>query len=253
MSVFEEILNGVRGSGYHNHRRETHSDLMSGRMIADLTALCPMFSRDYNSGAIKVWEKTKGPDDRTTDLLAGIANPDGTPNLSEVRLLVEHKSVITAHRNRNARVQDIDRERLSAHRANPRTIVVATVLVGTSGRVLNVPDCVAKLHRPTFPAILGRLSQGDQTLWDEFSVCVGYNSVDDPIKTINLFRSLPIRKASDTHLAALDFLLIAPVAIDNVNEPTLQTGYNGVDPISDYQRMIQHICRLYALRWHDGA
>lgn len=253
MSVFQAILDGISANRYHNHRRETHSDLMSAQIVADLRALCPAFAADYNSGVIKVWEKTKGPDDRTTDLLAGVPNPDGTPNLSECRLLVEHKNVITAHRNRNARCQDIDRERLSAHRANPRTIVVATVLVGTSERYLNVPDCVAKFNRPTFATIQPRLSSGDQRLWDDFYQCVSSNRPDDPIGTINLFRSLPVRRAGDTHSAALDYLLIAPVAIDNVNPPMVCIGYYGIDPIGDYNRMIQHICRLYTLRWHDGA
>lgn len=153
MSVFDEIFAAIRREGYHNHRRETHSDLMSQCIVADLTAHCQEFARDCESGTIKVWHKVRGPDERTTDLLAGIPDLGGAPNLSEVRLLVEHKSVVTAHRNRNARYQDIDRERLSAHRANARTIVVATVIVGTCARVLNVPDCVAKFHNRTFAAI----------------------------------------------------------------------------------------------------
>lgn len=251
MSVFDDIFTAIRKEGYHNHRRETHSDLMSRQIVRDLEAGCPPFAEDCRSGAIKIWHKTKGPDERTTDLLAGIPNTDGKPNLSEVRLLIENKSVVTAHRNRNARYQDIDRERLSAHRANARTILVATVLIGTCARVLNVPDCVARFHSATFATdIQPRLSTGDTELWREFSNCVSPNTPDDPAKTIAMFRQLPVRGRADTHLAALDYLLIAPVAIDNVNSPRLSLDM-GIDPIQDYDRMIQHICRLYTLRWHD--
>lgn len=251
MSAFEKILEFIRSNGYHNHRREAHSDIISQQITEDLRATCPAFNSDYESGVISVWKKTKGPDERVTDLIAGPANPDGTPNLKHVRLLVEHKSVVTAHRNRNARSQDIDRERLSAHRANPKTIVAATVIVGTCLRVLNIPDCVSKFHKSTFKTdILPRLSTGDQTLWDEFEMCVSLNKPDDPIKTIEMFRQLPVRRGSDTHLAALDFLLIAPLSIDNVNPPKLDLTL-GIDPDREYQRMIEHFCRLYTLRWHE--
>lgn len=252
MSVFDEILGGITKNGYHNHRLESHSDIISRSIIADLRVACKAFDDDFNIGAIRVWEKTKGPDDRTTDLLAGVANSDGTPNLEDVRLLVEHKSVITAHRNRNARYQDIDRERLSAHRANPKTIIAATVMVGTCDRVLNIPDCVAKLHKSTFPSdILPRLSTGDEDLWENFEMCTSENKPDDHKKTIALFRQLPVRGVSDTHLAALDFVLIAPIAIDNVNPPRWDKSI-GIDAEFDYHRMIQHMCRLYTLRWHNG-
>ena len=249
--LLDSILDGIARNGYHNHRLESHSDTISHRIIADLRTACPAFDGDCKSDAIRVWHKTRGPDDRTTDLLAGVANADGSPNLAEVRLLVEHKSVITAHRNRNARFQDIDRERLSAHRENPRTILAATVIVGTCERVLNVPDCVARFYKTTFATdILPRLSTGDESLWREFNMCVSENKPDDPRKTIDLFRKTPIRGSADTHLAALDFLLIAPVAIDNVNPPRSNTNL-GIDAEADYRRMIHHMCRLYNLRWHD--
>lgn len=252
MSVFEEILEAIRANGYHNHRKETHSDLISRRIVADLRDACKAFDSDLASGAIRTWEKTKGPDDRTTDLIAGASKPNGTPDLSDVRLLIENKSVVTAHRNRNARWQDIDRERRSAHSANPKTIVVATLIVGVCERVLNVPDCVAKLHKRTFQThVRPRLSTGDQSLWTEFDTCVSVNTADDPAKTIAMFRELLVRKGSDTHLAALDFMLIAPFAIDNVNPPKLDKTM-GIDAEAEYRKMIQHICRLYSLRWHDG-
>ncbi len=252
MSVFEEILEAIRANGYHNHRKDTHSDLISRRIVADLRQTCKAFDSDLASGAIRTWEKTKGPDDRTTDLIAGASKANGKPDLSDVRLLIENKSVVTAHRNRNARWQDIDRERRSAHSANPKTIVIATLIVGVCERFINVPDCVAKHHKARFQnEIRSRLSTGDQSLWEEFESCISVNTPDDPAKTIAMFRELPVRKGSDTHLAALDFMLIAPFAIDNVNPPKLDKTM-GIDAEAEYRKMIKHICRLYSLRWHDG-
>jgi hypothetical protein len=253
MSVFDEILDAIRANGYHNHRKETHSNIVSRRIVADLRGACAAFANDCETGGIRIWERTHGPDDRTTDLVAGPPNDEGKPDLTKVRLLVENKSVVTAHRNRNARYQDIDRERLSAHRANPKTIVIATLMVGVCERVLNIPDCVSKFHSKTFKSdILPRLSTGDQTLWAEFDACVGKNTPEDPAKTVAMFRALPTRQGSDTHLPALDYLLIAPFAIDNVNPPELVAAL-GIDAEADYQRMIQHISRTYTMRWHDGA
>ena len=186
-------------------------------------------------------------------MLLGTSNHDGSPDLKQVRVLVEHKSVVTAHRNRSARKQDIDRELRAIHAMNPRTIVVATVIVGVCEKVLNVPDCVKKdrMYRGDRfeQEILPRLSTGDLRLWDEFADCVSKNTADDPLNTIKLFQKLPVRTLSDTHETALDYLLFIPVAIDNVNPPRL-THFGQFEPVRDYERMVKHLCQAYTIRWH---
>ena len=131
--------------------------------------------------------------------------------MRNVRIIVEHKSVVTAHRNRNARSQDIEREMRTSHVHNPRTIVVATLIIGTCQRVLNVPDCVKKDPRygdgQFETLVLPRLSSGDQTLWNDFRNCISSNTQDDPIKTMEYFSRLPVRAMADTHEVGLDFML----------------------------------------------
>ncbi len=61
MSVFDAILEGIRQRGYHNHRLEAHSDLVSHRMIADLQAVCKTFAADCRSGTIRIWAISGSP------------------------------------------------------------------------------------------------------------------------------------------------------------------------------------------------
>ena len=251
---FDTVLDNIRRSGYHNQRRESHSNLLTERLVTDMEASCAVFAADRSNRTISEWRNKKGPDGRKTDLLIGSERTNGAPDLKQVRILVEHKSVITAHRNRNARKQDIEREMLATHKNNPRTIIVATVMVGVCSEVLNVPDRV-RLHPKSQGGrfernILPRLSSGDQTLWKDFKGCVSKNKPDDPQKTIQFFQTLPIRSIADTAEIALDYLLFIPVAIDNVNPPRLERLAN-FDPILDYGRMIDHLCRAYTIRWHD--
>ena len=242
---FTQILDAIREKGYHDHRSNSHSNLLTERMVADLAATCPSFVADRAANRFREWRNTLGPDRRNTDLLIGAANADGSPGLRNVRILIEHKSVVTAHRNRNAHYQDIEREMLATHDKNPRTIVVATLIVGVCQRVLNVPDCVKKDSRYSpirfQNEILPRLSTGDQTVWTDFPRCISTNTPEDPATTVAMFRGLPVRAPADSHEVGLDFMLFVPVEIDNVNPPRLGV-MDGIDSIADYQRMIQHIC-----------
>jgi len=251
---FDPILRNIVATGYHSHRNATHSDVLTAQILTDLNSRCPAFSEDFGAGRFRVWQNVTGPDGRNTDLLVGAANPDGTPDLRNVRIIIEHKSVVTAHRNRNARCQDIEREMRASHFCNPRTIVVGTLIIGTCPEVLNVPDCVKK-HADLYrfeTQILPRLSTGDQTLWQEFRTCVSHNTADDPRKTMAYFQRLPVRAMADSHEMGLDYMLYIPMAIDNVNPPRLST-LNGVDPCESYEEMISHICRVYQLRWYGRS
>ena len=250
---FDPILSIIIAAGYHNHRKAEHSDVLTQQILRDLSSQCAAFGEDLRAGRFRVWQNVEGPDGRNTDLLVGSANPNGTPDLRNVRIIVEHKSVVTAHRNRNARCQDIEREMRASHAHNPRTIVIATLIIGTCERFLNVPDCVKKDPRyeaGQFEAqILPRLSTGDQSLWQDFRNCISPNTQDDPGKTMDYFRRLPVRAMADTHEVGLDFMLFIPMEIDNENPPSLTT-LNGVDACVSYREMIAHICRVYQIRWH---
>lgn len=256
---FDGILREIRETGYHNHRRPTHSDLMTERIIADLTRSCAPIAEDLQCGKVMEWRNVKGPDGRNTDAIIGPSGKGRSPKLDAVRLLIEHKSVITAHRNRNARQQDIEREIRAAHANNPNTIIVATVLIGTCERVLNVPDGVKAEARRLWPEeeegfnklVRPRLSTGDQALWKEFEYCISNNQPAAPYNTIKLFRELPLRKVAETYKPGLDFLLLVPVAIDNVNPPRVDDEFANIHPTTAYEEMIQHICYVYNIRWRS--
>jgi hypothetical protein len=249
---FDAIVRNIAQAGYHNHREPSHSNLLSDQIVRDLERACPSFRDDRAKGRFREWRNVKGPDGRNTDLLIGAPTPKGKPDLSQVRILLENKSVVTAHRNRNARFQDVERETHAIHAENPRTIVVATLIVGVCERVLNVPDCVKKPYKSKperFDAeILPRLSSGDATLWDEFEHCVSVNRADDPMKTVEYFRALPVREPADSHERGLDFMLFIPMAIDNVAPPRL-AKLPGIEPVAQYKRMIERLCYTYKIRW----
>lgn len=250
---FDPIIDNIIRAGYHNQRKEGHSDVLIRQIVSDLDTHCEAFARDRRDGIIHEWLNKKAFDGRTTDLLIGAADVNGEPDLRNVRIVVENKSVVTAHRNKNARYQDIEREMRASHANNPRTIVVATLIIGTCRQYLNVADHRKKdprLEPGQFEAeVLPKLSTGDESLWQDFSKWISHNTHDDPAKTMKFFRQLPVRQMADTHEVGLDFMLFIPMAINNVNPPKL-TMLNGLDPSAGYWKMITHVCQLYQYRWH---
>lgn len=189
------------------------------------------------------------------DLLIGEPNSDGDPDLQKVRICVENKSVITAHRNRDARFDDLYEVLQDLHRINPQIIMIATIMVGTAERVLNIPDGV-KSHYKKNPEefdekVVPRLSSGDQKLWEEFSEDVSINRPNDPALTIQKFKNLPTRMIGHTHTVGYDNLLFVPVFIDNVNPPSIARENNfGIHVDAEYEKLVERICVAYRTRWH---
>lgn len=255
---FDIAIEAIRKLGYHNHRLETHSDTVSKGLFADLCRICPALNKDVDAGVVQVWENVSAPGDRLrkVDLFVGEPDTHGGPDIHKVRIALENKSVITAHRNRTNRFDDLRKVLSAVHTARPEALLVATVLVGLAERVLNVPDHVHKVYRDDREEefrtqILPRLSSGDASLWIEFSWAVGKNRPGDAAKTIELLRTLPTRKPGHTHVAAYDAVLLVPVQIDNVNPPRLpRPNPLGIDVDSEYQELLEQLCRAYTARWH---
>ena len=67
------------------------------------------------------------------DLLIGEPDAAGNPDLKKVRICIENKSVITAHRNRDARFDDLYEVLQDLHGIKSEIIMGATVMVGTGG------------------------------------------------------------------------------------------------------------------------
>lgn len=168
---------------------------------------------------------------------------------------MENKSVITAHRNRTNRFDDLKKVVAAVQGERPEALLIATVLVGLAERVLNIPDQVHKFYRgreDRFDAeVRPRLSTGDQTLFEEFRWAISENRPRDPEKTVEMFRTLPTRGTAQTHLVAYDSVLLVPVWIDNVSPPSLpRPNPLGIDIDAEYKALIERTCRAYTARWH---
>jgi hypothetical protein len=200
--------------------------------------------------------KAPGDRGRKIDLFIGEPAADGlSPDLAKVRVVIENKSVITAHRNRTNRFDDLKKALESIHGVKKEAIIVATILVGLADRVLNIPDQVKKRYidraRQFEKKIVPRLSSGDQSLWNEFKWAISRNRPDDPRITVAHFQKLPRRNPAYTHEAGYDYVLIVPVNIDNVNPPELpRPNALNIDIDKEYQAMLEVICKAYTARWH---
>lgn len=254
---FDDVIEAIAAAGYHNHRLEEHSDLVSEGIWRDLRQRCPLISGDCEANVIRHWFNVPAPDSRRRkiDLFVGEPDSRNEPDVRHVRICVENKSVVTAHRNTTNRLDDLDKVLGAIHRTNAEAIIVATVLVGTATRVLNVPDHVKKRYQhdlARFEAeVVPRLSRGDETLWKEFDYAVSINGPDHAARSVAAFNNLPRRQPGHTHVIGFDFVMIVPVFIDNVNPPFLcrQNGF-AIDIDAAYERMLATICRAYEARWH---
>jgi hypothetical protein len=252
---FDEVVDEIKARRFHNHRLEEHSGTVSRGIMRDLGAMCEPFRRDLTTGRIREWLDLPSPGGRARKLDLVVAEPGGEaggPNLGRLRLCVENKSVITAHRNRTNRYDDLSDVLGVLHQKKPEAILVATVLVGLAQKVLNVPDRL----KPFLPSedfatrVLPRLSSGDDTLWDEFPHAVSGNRPRDPELTVKKFRELPTRPPGRTDLVAYDFVLLVPVFIDNVGPPHVaRENALGIDVDAEYATMLDCICKAYTVRW----
>ncbi|MBI2881883.1 MAG: hypothetical protein HYY21_09830 [Candidatus Tectomicrobia bacterium] len=253
---FDEVIDEIRARGFHNHRLEDHSGTVSRGILRDLSAMCEPFRQDLTVGRIREWFDLPSPGGRARKLDLVVAEPGGEaggPDLGRLRLCVENKSVVTAHRNRTNRYDDLSDVLGVLHQKKPDAILVATVLVGLAERVLNVPDRVKPFLPPDdfVRRILPRLSSADETLWDEFPHAVSRNRPLDPERTVKKFRELPTRPPGRTDLVAYDYVLLVPVFIDNVCPPHLaRENALGIDVDAEYRAMLDRICKAYTARWH---
>ncbi len=253
---FDQTIYDIRKRGFHNHRLEDHSGTVSRGILRDLCATCEPFRRDFTAGRIHEWFDFPSPGGRSRKLDLVVAEPGEeatAPDLACLRLCVENKSVVTAHRNRTNRYDDLSDVLGVLHRKKPDAVLVATVIIGVAENVLNVPDRV----RPFVPSedfgghILPRLSTGDETLWTEFPYAVSRNRPGDAARTVEKFRELPTRPPGRTDLAAYDYVLLVPVFIDNVHPPRVERDNTlGIDVDAEYRSMLDRICKAYTARWH---
>src|SRR5690349_14105038 len=123
---FDKAIDAIRELGYHNHRLETHSDVVSAGLMVDLTRLCAPLRSDLESGIVQTWRNVASPGDRLrkVDLFVGEPGRHGGPDIQKVRIAVENKSVITAHRNRTNRFDDLKKVLGAIHSARPEALLI---------------------------------------------------------------------------------------------------------------------------------
>ncbi len=257
---FDAVIERIKLRGFHNQRLEDHSDIVSQGILDNLRKRCSPFSADFAAGRITSWlnVRTPGARNRKIDLLVGEADAGGKPDPEKLRLCVENKSVMTAHRNQYARFDDLNEALQVLHHAKAEAIVVATVIIGVAERVLNVPDRIKPVFRERLAEfnerVMPRLSSGDQTLWKEFAWAVSTNRTGDALKTVEKFRQLPTRPPGHTHVVGYDYVLLVPAFIDNVNPPYIPKPNDplslGIDVEREYNSMLETTCKAYTARWH---
>lgn len=164
VTPFDEHAKRANEDGYHNQRVNTHSDLVSLGIIRDLYQNCEALRVDLDSGEVGFWINRPNPwgRKRNTDFLIakplagsiqakkrprilgqlGAAGIGAHPDPQAVRVIGEHKSIVTAHRNRSARHDDLDHLYQDGNAKSPDTILFATVMIGTAPWYLNVADGV---------------------------------------------------------------------------------------------------------------
>jgi len=268
---FDAHAEMVNRMGYHNHRVNTHSNIISDGILRDLWELCPALHSDLEEGRVGYWknEKINWGRGRVTDVVVaepsfqrtekprreptfdwhGAASIKGAkPNLKKLRIVIEHKSVITAHRNRDARHDDLNN---MWQEATSDVIVGATVMIGLAERYLNVADQLKKrAGEERFNAeIVPRLKAHDRTLFDDFAFAISNNKPDQSRKTFEKFSTLPIRPP-DRSARGFDVLFLCPVYYDNVN-PAYVARDNpfGINVDSNYQEFLKRICNDYTRLW----
>ncbi len=255
---FDDVVAAIRKAGYHNHRRQEHSDVVGEGVLSDLLRSCDPLRHDFEHKKVARWLNFRAPGGRGRKLDLVIGEPDpstGKPSIEKLRIGLENKSVLTAHRNKSARFDDLSETLDAILRVRPQAVMVATVMIGTAQRVLNIPDGVkrtAKRESIDFERqVLPRLSTGDDRLWDEFSNAISENRASDPSKTLAVFRKLPTRLPGHTHAHGYDYVLPVPIFIDNVAEPYVDRDNQlGLDVDAEYAKMLKTVCRAYTARWH---
>lgn len=282
---FDEHARRVVAAGYHAHRGSTHSDVISERILADLVEVCPALKEDLHAAKVGCWLNIKIPFHEGTwdaDLVVaeadeasiegkliqtghtqGIAAAKGSkPDGNKLRLVIEHKSVVTAHRNRGNRFKELATDVKYSNDAGYNVIVAATILVGTAPEVLNVVDGVRKRYRiprkvgkydeAKFDAEVGhRLKAKDSAVWSDYAEFISYNKPNDATATAEYFRTnLPERSQDRWNQPGIDALLIVPVFYDNVGTAYVDRVHPlGTEFDSAYNGFLEKLCKAYTRRW----
>lgn len=283
---YDDHADQVAKSGYHGHRGSGHMDVVSRGILRDLREKCAAIREDLDDGTIGCWvnctipwgegewagdiilaepqKPAKASKSKPANFAAeGAASvPGAKPDGRKLRLVVEHKSVVTAHRNKNSRGRELNDDVNNANNAGWTVVVAATILIGTAPKVLNVVDGVRRLYKDParrgkyledkFEAEVGeRLKAKDPAVWKDLHPFVSENRATDPADTVTFFRQvLPVRPQGSRAQRGLDALLLVPVYYDNVGTARVDRSNSvGIDVDAEYADFLRRLCTAYSMRW----
>ncbi len=132
-----------------NPRSQRHSDVLSGFIMEDLRALAPHISRDLSQGATRL-QRNGDVKTLTTfrniDFVLADVMVDGP--LHQVRLSIEHKSIMAAHgKARKNRLGDIYAYVNHVHNHHAQAIAAVTMVINTSPVYVNPDSFAQKIER----------------------------------------------------------------------------------------------------------
>src|SRR5688572_10425747 len=90
---FDGAIQVIAERGFHNHRLDDHSSVVSRAILQDLLDTCEPFREDQQSGRIREWYDFPSPGGRERKLDLVVAEPDSggmKPDLNGLRLCVEN-------------------------------------------------------------------------------------------------------------------------------------------------------------------
>ena len=170
-TAFDDVIDEIKKRGFHNHRLEDHSIVMS-RGICATCAPCANRSHMISQRTASAAGSTPHrPLDGRASWTSSSLSPPGISQTSHAYAYVSRISPLLLHTVTAPTATTTSSDLVGAlHRKKPDAVLVATVLVGLAENVLNVPDRVKPFLLPNEfkTRVLPRLSSGDAALWGEF-------------------------------------------------------------------------------------
>ncbi|MGQ0654993.1 MAG: hypothetical protein ACT4P4_22450 [Betaproteobacteria bacterium] len=162
MKIESAIVDDLSASGYHP-RSQTHSDLQSYAIVADLLSHCDLLRGRAERGEVVAklrHHQQVGHDDWVIDIAIGTAAGTPVPVDSSsgssihfqppalIQIAIELKSIYTEHlKARKNRLRDFNAFHGYAHQYNPKTVAAAFLLVNAAEHFyspLRPPDDITR-------------------------------------------------------------------------------------------------------------
>lgn len=276
MSAFEKLMHYLNEEvGFHHPRTATeHSDKLSTYLLEDLLnsskklqeyakqkKICFDFNVDVKSQIsshiidLVIGEYEPDSPIKKIHFISGIEFLQARPISNKYQILIEHKSVITAHRNNKNRLRDLKEFASHVYLFDKKSVIAATMMIGTALEYFSVESLIRYLKSENRFEELGKwktkLCKGDPSLKNTFqgTIVITKNKPYEAQKTYDLYKSeIPLRENIDE--IGFDALFCLFVHIDNINPCRIDKEKNtGKDSINNYREFLNRIICSYEQRY----